>query len=85
MLALEIGALIYQQILLQYLRDYQTFAGTARYWTETFAKTSSLGVEEKVRALILILRVVYNCMRNQIVLSLSSFFLLLWKMKKRVY
>ncbi|KAH8484498.1 hypothetical protein H0E87_028822, partial [Populus deltoides] len=31
----------------QYLRDYQTFVGTARYWTETFAKTSSLGVEEK--------------------------------------
>ncbi|KAJ6865899.1 hypothetical protein NC652_037428 [Populus alba x Populus x berolinensis] len=30
-----------------YLRDYQTFVGKARYWTETFAKTSSLGVEEK--------------------------------------
>ncbi|XP_022988308.1 ubiquitin-conjugating enzyme E2 27 [Cucurbita maxima] len=36
----------------QYLRDYQTFAGTARYWTETFAKTSSLGVEEKVQKLV---------------------------------
>lgn len=35
-------------ILVQYLRDYQTFVGTARYWTEAFAKTSSLGVEEKV-------------------------------------
>lgn len=36
----------------QYLKDYQTFAGTARYWTETFAKTSSLGVEEKVQRLM---------------------------------
>ncbi|KAF9668076.1 hypothetical protein SADUNF_Sadunf15G0089800 [Salix dunnii] len=36
----------------QYLRDYQTFVGTARYWTETFAKTSSLGVEEKVQKLV---------------------------------
>ncbi|KAK2662278.1 hypothetical protein Ddye_000852 [Dipteronia dyeriana] len=36
----------------QYLRDYQTFLGTARYWTETFAKTSSLGVEEKVQKLV---------------------------------
>ena len=34
--------------MVQYLRDYQTFIGTARYWTETFAKASSLGVEEKV-------------------------------------
>ncbi|PWA50244.1 ubiquitin-conjugating enzyme 27 [Artemisia annua] len=32
----------------QYLKDYQTFANTARYWTESFAKTSSAGVEEKV-------------------------------------
>lgn len=40
-----------EHILVQYLRDYQTFAGTARYWTETFAKTSSLGVEEKVKSL----------------------------------
>ncbi|PWA66952.1 ubiquitin-conjugating enzyme E2 21 [Artemisia annua] len=31
-----------------YLKDYQTFANTARYWTESFAKTSSAGVEEKV-------------------------------------
>ncbi|KAK4414107.1 Ubiquitin-conjugating enzyme E2 27 [Sesamum alatum] len=31
----------------QYLRDYQTFVGTARYWTEAFAMISSLGVEEK--------------------------------------
>ncbi|KAB1217511.1 Ubiquitin-conjugating enzyme E2 27 [Morella rubra] len=36
----------------QYIRDYQTFIGTARYWTETFAKTSSLGVEEKVQKLV---------------------------------
>ncbi|KAK6148026.1 hypothetical protein DH2020_018938 [Rehmannia glutinosa] len=36
----------------QYLRDYQTFVGTARYWTEAFAKTSSLGVEEKVQKLV---------------------------------
>ncbi|KAJ4850148.1 Ubiquitin-conjugating enzyme E2 27 [Turnera subulata] len=36
----------------QYLRDYQTFVGTARYWTETFAKPSSLGVEEKVSKLV---------------------------------
>ncbi|KAJ6882559.1 ubiquitin-conjugating enzyme E2 27-like isoform X2 [Populus alba x Populus x berolinensis] len=36
----------------QYLRDHQTFVGTARYWTETFAKTSSLGVEEKVQKLV---------------------------------
>lgn len=35
-------------LIFQYLRDYQTFAGTARYWTETFAKASSRGVEEKV-------------------------------------
>jgi hypothetical protein len=34
--------------MVQYLREYQTFIGTARYWTETFAKASSLGVEEKV-------------------------------------
>lgn len=33
---------------MQYLREYQTFVGTARYWTESFAKASSLGVEEKV-------------------------------------
>jgi ubiquitin-conjugating enzyme (huntingtin interacting protein 2) len=32
----------------QYLRDYQTFLGTARYWTETFAKRGSLGIQEKV-------------------------------------
>ncbi|XP_057767564.1 ubiquitin-conjugating enzyme E2 27 [Salvia miltiorrhiza] len=36
----------------QYLKDYQTFVGTARYWTEAFAKTSSLGVEEKVQKLV---------------------------------
>ncbi|PSR95963.1 Ubiquitin-conjugating enzyme like [Actinidia chinensis var. chinensis] len=36
----------------QYLRDYQTFAATARYWTETFARSSGLGVEEKVQMLV---------------------------------
>ncbi|KAF7834058.1 ubiquitin-conjugating enzyme E2 27 [Senna tora] len=36
----------------QYLKEYQTFVGTARYWTETFAKTSSLGIEEKVQKLV---------------------------------
>ncbi|KAI3727084.1 hypothetical protein L1987_66893 [Smallanthus sonchifolius] len=36
----------------QYLKDNQVFASTARYWTETFAKTSSLGVEEKVQKLV---------------------------------
>ncbi|KAG6423796.1 hypothetical protein SASPL_114199 [Salvia splendens] len=36
----------------QYLKDYQTFVGTARYWTEAFAKTLSLGVEEKVQKLV---------------------------------
>ncbi|XWS60216.1 hypothetical protein CRYUN_Cryun07bG0016500 [Craigia yunnanensis] len=36
----------------QYLREYQTFVGTARYWTESFAKACSLGVEEKVQRLV---------------------------------
>uniref|UniRef100_A0A0D6R477 E2 ubiquitin-conjugating enzyme n=1 Tax=Araucaria cunninghamii TaxID=56994 RepID=A0A0D6R477_ARACU len=36
----------------QYLKDYPTFVGTARYWTENFAKTSSLGMEEKVQKLL---------------------------------
>ncbi|BFG32243.1 hypothetical protein CerSpe_185170 [Prunus speciosa] len=36
----------------QYLKDYQTFVGTARYWTESFAKKSSLGIEEKVQKLV---------------------------------
>ncbi|OWM90613.1 ubiquitin-conjugating enzyme E2 27 [Punica granatum] len=36
----------------QYHKDYQTFVSTARYWTEAFAKTSSLGVEEKVKQLV---------------------------------
>nr|XP_043616574.1 ubiquitin-conjugating enzyme E2 27 [Erigeron canadensis] len=35
----------------QYLKDYATFASTARYWTESFAKTSSLGIDEKVQKL----------------------------------
>ncbi|XP_076891143.1 ubiquitin-conjugating enzyme E2 27-like [Bidens hawaiensis] len=36
----------------QYLKDYQTFESTARYWTESFAKPSALGVEEKVQKLV---------------------------------
>ncbi|XP_050376704.1 ubiquitin-conjugating enzyme E2 27 [Argentina anserina] len=36
----------------QYLRDYQTFVSTARYWTESFAKSSSLGIDEKVKRLV---------------------------------
>lgn len=33
----------------QYLRDHQTFMATARYWTEAFARRSSVGIEEKVQ------------------------------------
>ncbi|KAL3512541.1 hypothetical protein ACH5RR_025258 [Cinchona calisaya] len=36
----------------QYIREQNTFVNTARYWTEAFAKTSSLGVEEKVQKLV---------------------------------
>ncbi|PIA41924.1 hypothetical protein AQUCO_02100039v1 [Aquilegia coerulea] len=36
----------------QYLRDYPTFVGTARYWTDTFAKRASVGTEEKVQKLV---------------------------------
>ncbi|CAM6088889.1 unnamed protein product [Calypogeia fissa] len=36
----------------QYLRDYSLFQGTARYWTETFAKRGSLGIKEKVAKLV---------------------------------
>ncbi|KAL0905154.1 hypothetical protein M5K25_027338 [Dendrobium thyrsiflorum] len=32
----------------QYLRDYQKFVGTARHWTETFAKIATVGIDEKV-------------------------------------
>ncbi|XP_024970173.1 ubiquitin-conjugating enzyme E2 27 isoform X2 [Cynara cardunculus var. scolymus] len=39
-------------LTLKYLKDYQTFASTAHYWTESFAKTSSLGIEEKVQKLV---------------------------------
>ncbi|KAF1865205.1 hypothetical protein Lal_00004579 [Lupinus albus] len=35
-----------------YLKEYQTFVSTARYWTESFAKTSSRGVEDKVQKLV---------------------------------
>ncbi|CAJ1978677.1 unnamed protein product [Sphenostylis stenocarpa] len=33
----------------QYLKDYQTFVNTARCWTESFAKESSRGIEDKVQ------------------------------------
>ncbi|XP_066315696.1 ubiquitin-conjugating enzyme E2 27-like [Miscanthus floridulus] len=36
----------------QYLRDYPTFAATAHYWTEAFAKSASTGMEEKVQKLV---------------------------------
>ncbi|KAL2935592.1 Ubiquitin-conjugating enzyme E2 27 [Bienertia sinuspersici] len=36
----------------QYLKEYQTFVGTARHWTEAFAKTSCHGIEEKVQRLV---------------------------------
>lgn len=36
----------------QYLRDYPTFVGTARYWTEAFARRASIGTEEKVQKLV---------------------------------
>ncbi|KAJ6851365.1 ubiquitin-conjugating enzyme E2 27-like isoform X1 [Iris pallida] len=36
----------------QYLRDQPTFVVTARYWTETFAKRASVGIEEKVQKLV---------------------------------
>ncbi|CAA0811295.1 Ubiquitin-conjugating enzyme E2 27 [Striga hermonthica] len=36
----------------QYLKEHPTFVRTARYWTESFAMTSSIGVEEKVQKLL---------------------------------
>lgn len=36
----------------QYIKEQNTFISTARYWTEAFAKATSLGVEEKVKSLI---------------------------------
>ncbi|PKA55270.1 Ubiquitin-conjugating enzyme E2 27 [Apostasia shenzhenica] len=36
----------------QYLRDYRKFLGTARHWTETFAKSASVGFDEKVKKLV---------------------------------
>ncbi|XP_073296676.1 ubiquitin-conjugating enzyme E2 27-like isoform X1 [Primulina huaijiensis] len=36
----------------QYLKEYRTFLCTSRYWTEAFAMTSSLDVEEKVKKLV---------------------------------
>lgn len=35
----------------QYLKNYATFVGTARYWTEAFASRSSVGLQEKVNKL----------------------------------
>ncbi|KAK8965324.1 Ubiquitin-conjugating enzyme E2 27 [Platanthera guangdongensis] len=37
---------------ISYIRDYRKFAGTARHWTETFAKTATLGIDEKVHKLV---------------------------------
>ncbi|KAF3542897.1 hypothetical protein DY000_02001552 [Brassica cretica] len=34
----------------QYMKNYQVFVSTARYWTQTFAKNSSL--EDKVKRLV---------------------------------
>ncbi|GMN56567.1 hypothetical protein TIFTF001_025679 [Ficus carica] len=36
----------------QYIKQHQTFVSTAQYWTETFAKASSRGIEEKVQKLV---------------------------------
>lgn len=36
----------------QYLNEYSTFLCTARYWTETFAKVSNIGLEGKVQKLV---------------------------------
>ncbi|XP_014490480.1 ubiquitin-conjugating enzyme E2 27 [Vigna radiata var. radiata] len=36
----------------QYLEHYQTFVSTARYWTESFAKASTRGIEDKVQKLV---------------------------------
>ncbi|KAG6508600.1 ubiquitin-conjugating enzyme E2 27-like [Zingiber officinale] len=36
----------------QYLDEYPTFVSTARYWTEAFAKGSSVSIEEKVQKLV---------------------------------
>ncbi|KAI0489339.1 hypothetical protein KFK09_029181 [Dendrobium nobile] len=36
----------------QYLRDYQKFVGTARHWTDTFAKIATVGIDEKVSKLV---------------------------------
>eukprot|EP01018_Ginkgo_biloba_P003997 Gb_27881 [translate_table: standard] len=40
-----------KELLQMELRHHTTFLGTARYWTETFAKWTSLGMEEKVQKL----------------------------------
>ncbi|KAM0947111.1 putative ubiquitin-conjugating enzyme E2, UBA-like superfamily, Ubiquitin-associated [Dioscorea sansibarensis] len=36
----------------QYLQNYSTFVATAQYWTEAFAKRTSVGIEEKVQKLV---------------------------------
>ncbi|KAL3655059.1 Ubiquitin-conjugating enzyme E2 27 [Castilleja foliolosa] len=36
----------------QYIKENQTFMRTARYWTESFAMSSLIGVEEKVQKLV---------------------------------
>eukprot|EP00850_Spirogloea_muscicola_P011415 SM000071S21039 [mRNA] locus=s71:64754:66222:+ [translate_table: standard] len=36
----------------QYLKDYVTFVGTARYWTDNFATRKDVGLAEKVAKLV---------------------------------
>ncbi|KAG2399352.1 Ubiquitin-conjugating enzyme E2 27 [Vigna angularis] len=36
----------------QYLENYQTFVSTARYWTESFAKASTRGIEDRVQKFV---------------------------------
>lgn len=43
-----VGSVFNLSVMVQCLSDYPTFNSTAHYWTETFAKGASLGIEEKV-------------------------------------
>lgn len=38
----------FNSAILQYLQNHPTFVATAQYWTEAFAKRTSVGIEEKV-------------------------------------
>lgn len=44
-----VGPVFNLSVMVQYLSDYPTFYSTAHYWTDTFAKGASLGIEEKVK------------------------------------